>query len=75
MLEGNKLSQRNYDMANYRIYVGFIPKSFSEGDLRKNFERFGEVDEAYINSQVQVANGSNVSSYFGFVTFSDSSVA
>lgn len=75
MLEGNKLSQRNQDMGNYRIYVGFIPKSFSEGDLRKNFERFGEVDEAYINSQVQVADGSSVSSYFGFVTFRDSSVA
>ena len=74
MLQGIKLSERNYDMGSYRIYVGFIPKSFTEKDLRENFQRFGKIDEAYINRQVRVVEWMSVSSHFGFVTFSDASV-
>ena len=74
MLEGNQLSERNDDLGNYRIYVGFIPKSLTEKHLYKIFQPFGRIEEAYINRQIHVVN-SNVTSYFGFVTFTDPDVA
>ena len=63
-------------MAEYRVYVGFIPKNLSEDDFKQSFSQYGKVSEAYINREIKRAQRSSaeVTAYYGFVTFQDKGI-
>lgn len=50
---------------NKRLYVGNLPYSVTEGDLKDEFGRFGSVKEA----KVIIDKGTGQSKGFGFVEF------
>jgi RNA recognition motif-containing protein len=50
----------------YKLFVGKLPKQFTEAELTKLFEKFGEVTDVFI----MIDFNTNESKGCGFVSFS-----
>ncbi|CAO3636496.1 unnamed protein product [Cunninghamella blakesleeana] len=62
--------QKEKDEEKGWVYVGRIPKSLVEDDLRKYFEQFGDIERLRISK-----NRKGSSRHYGFIEFSSSEVA
>jgi len=58
-----------------KIFIGGMPYSMDENDLRQHFEKFGNVTDSFIVREREDQNGMKKSKGYGFITFDDTSNA